>query len=160
MSEDNNSVDGHIMEPESVAHELRELQILNDPITENEVLKSIAKLKNDKAPRYDNIGNEYIKCTKTLLCKVYVNIFNRILDTGYLPEEWLMGVIVPLYINKGDFDEPNNYRSITFLSCLGKLFTSILNDRLTQFSDRHNIIKETQAGFRQGYSTLDHIFLT
>ena len=45
------------------------------------------------------------------------------------------------------------------LSCLGKLFTSIINDRLTHFSNRHDIVKETQAGLRQGYRTLDHIFL-
>ena len=60
---------------------------------------------------------------------------------------------------KGDSRDPNNYRDITLLSCMGKLFTSILNDRLTQYSDSMNIISETQAGFRQDYSTLDHIFL-
>ena len=159
LSEENNSVDEHIVEPESVAHELRDMQILNDSITENEVLKAIGKLKNDKAPGYDNIVNEYIKCTKHFLCNLYVKFFNRILDTGYLPEEWLIGVIVPLYKNKGDADDPHNYRGITLLSCLGKLFTSIINDRLTQFSNRYDIVQETQAGFRQGYSTLDHIFL-
>ncbi len=45
------------------------------------------------------------------------------------------------------------------LSCLGKLFTSILNERLTEYSNTFNIINETQVGFRQEYLTLDYIFL-
>lgn len=85
--------------------------------------------------------------------------FNKILDTGHLPEEWFIGVIVPSYKNKGDIKDPHNYRGITLLRCLSKLFTSISNERLTEFSDKCNIVQETQAGFRQGYSTLDHIFL-
>ena len=45
------------------------------------------------------------------------------------------------------------------LSCMGKLFTSVLNERLSRYSDAMNIINATQAGFRNGYCTLDHIFL-
>ncbi len=42
---------------------------------------------------------------------------------------------------------------------MGKLFTSILNERLNEYSNKLSLINETQAGFKQGYSTLDHIFL-
>ena len=86
-------------------------------------------------------------------------MFNKTLDTGIMPTEWLVGMIVPLYKNKGNKEDTNNYRGITLLSCMGKLFTSILNDRLNEYSNNISIINETQAGFRQGYSTLDHIFL-
>lgn len=44
------------------------------------------------------------------------------------------------------------------LSCLGKLFTSVLNNRLTAFLEENNILDENQAGFRKGYSCSDHIF--
>ena len=133
--------------------------ILNDPITEQEVLKSIKKLKNNKAPGTDMIINEYIKTTKNILLPFYVMFFNKILDNGVMPSEWLVGMIVPIYKGKGDTSDVNNYRGITLLSCLGKLFTSILNERLTKYSNTMNIINETQAGFRHDYSTLDHIFL-
>ena len=53
----------------------------------------------------------------------------------------------------------NNYRPITILSCLGKLFTSVLNSRLTAFLDSNEILLENQAGFRKGYETTDHIFV-
>ncbi len=45
------------------------------------------------------------------------------------------------------------------LSCLGKLFTSVLNERLTEYSNTNNGIHETQAGFTRDYSTLDYTFL-
>ena len=44
------------------------------------------------------------------------------------------------------------------LSCLGKPFTSILNNRLTKYLESHAALNENQAGFRQGYSTADHVF--
>ena len=58
-----------------------------------------------------------------------------------------------------DINDCNNYRGITLLCCIGKLFTSILNKRLKDFSILHNVIGESQAGFSHEYSTLDHIFV-
>ncbi len=105
------------------------------------------------------IINEYIKSTQHIMCPLYLSSFDKVPDTGDIPSEWLMATIVPLYKNKGDKCDANNYRGITLLSCVGKLLTSILNDRLTKFSDTMNVISENQAGCRQGYSTLDLIFL-
>ena len=89
---------------------------------------------------------------------VYVSLFNLILKTGIIPDEWAVGQIKPIYKNKGPISDPNNYRPITILSCLNKLFTSVLNDRLTHYLDENEILSENQAGFRKSYSTSDHIF--
>jgi hypothetical protein len=133
--------------------------ILNSKITEAEILKCIVKLKNSKAPSpVDNIINEYIKATKVMLLPIYCKLFNCVFDTGFLPNSWLEGMILPIYKNKGDAKDPNNYRPITILSCLGKLFTAVLNQRLTNFLESYNILDENQAGFRKGYSCFDHIF--
>ena len=48
---------------------------------------------------------------------------------------------------------------ITLLSCFGKLFTAVLNERLTSYFEENHLIWEEQAGFRHGHSTLDHIFV-
>ena len=53
---------------------------------------------------------------------------------------------------------PEIYRPITLVSCLNKLFTSILNCRLQNFAEHFHLISENQAGFRKQYSTVDHIF--
>jgi hypothetical protein len=52
-----------------------------------------------------------------------------------MPSSWLIGMIKPIYKNKGDKFDPKNYRPITIVSCLGKLFTAILNEKLTEFSE-------------------------
>ena len=90
---------------------------------------------------------------------MYEKIFNVIFDTGIISSAWLEGVIRPIYKNKGDPKEANNYRPITILGCLGKVFTSVLNSRLTNFLDSDEIILENQAGLRKEYATTDHIFV-
>ena len=92
------------------------------------------------------------------MINVYVYLFNFIFDTGILPEAWLIGNVIPIFKHKGCKLDPHNYRPITLLSCLGKIFTSILNDRLSSFVENFQILNENQAGFRQGYSTTHHIF--
>ncbi len=83
--------------------------MLNNPITSHEIMKCINKLKNNKSPESDMILNEYIKNTKDIMCPLYVKLFNKILDTGDFPSELLVGVIIPLYKNKGDINYCNNY---------------------------------------------------
>ena len=52
-----------------------------------------------------------------------------------------------------------NGRSLTIISCFGKLFSSILNTRLNNFSDDFYLICENQGGFRKGYSTTDNLLI-
>ena len=89
---------------------------------------------------------------------LYIKLFNFIFETGIIPDTWLEGKIRPIFKNKGDKMKPENFRPITILSCLSKLFTSILNNRLTKFLDTYDPLNENQASFRKGYSTVDHIF--
>ena len=58
--------------------------------------------------------------------QVYVELFNRILNEGQIPEAWTMGMIVPIYKNNGDKSDCNNYRGITILSCLGNFLQALL----------------------------------
>ena len=147
---------------EDFCYELPEIEngdeILNGEITEEEIICAIKDLKNGKAPGCDDVVNEYIKSTKDLFMPLYLKLFNLILDSGVIPEIWLSGIIVPIYKNRGDPSNPDSYRGITLLSCVGKLFTSILNTRLSKYADLLEIIPDSQAGFRKGYSTLDNIF--
>ncbi|MES9879996.1 MAG: reverse transcriptase family protein, partial [Sedimenticola sp.] len=134
-------------------------EILNSKISEDEIRKCARNLKNNKSPSLDNVLNEYIKCTLDKLLPIYQSLFNIILDTGILPESWLVGVIKPIYKHKGETSDPGNYRPITLVSCFGKLFTAILNVRLNSFLEHEEILNENQAGFRKNYSTSDHIFV-
>ena len=74
-----------------------------------------------------------------------------------LPAGWTKTIIVPLH-KKGDPNDMDNYRGISLLSVLGKVFTFILNKRLTEWTDLKDVLSDAQAGFRKTYSTTDHIF--
>jgi hypothetical protein len=87
------------------------------------------------------------------LISIYSKLFNIVFDTGIIPESWLTDIIRPVYKHKGKVDDPDNYRAIT----LGKLFTSIINNRLTFLSYEFEIISKNQSGFRKGFSTKDNI---
>ena len=55
-------------------------------------------------------------------------------------------------------DDSKNCRGITLLSCLGKLFSALLNNRLSKYVEKYGKIRQEQAGFRQGYITVDHLY--
>lgn len=68
---------------------------------------------------------------------------------------------MPINKNKGNPNDLASYRGNTLrlVSSLGKLFTSILNIRLTKYADLVNMIPDSQAWFRKGYSTADNTFV-
>ena len=68
-----------------------------------------------------------------------------------------MGLIISLH-KKGDVNCVENYKGITLLCTFGKLFTRILNNRLSFWTDAYGVYIEAQAGFRANHSTVDHIF--
>ena len=119
-------------------------------------------MSNGKSAALDNITNGYIKGSCSELLPLYHTLFSTVvLDSGVLPTSWLTGYIIPLYKNKGDPANPDNYRPITILSCLREVFTAILNDRLTSYMhlETHNLLNINQAGFRKKHSTWDGMCL-
>ena len=114
--------------PSNAGNEYSESETLNSPITEDEVSKAVKRLKNGKACGEDCILNEMIKAFSEDHLHLLTQTFNVVLLSGHIPKEWATGVIKPIYKNKGDIDDPDNYRGITLLSCLGKLFTSVINE--------------------------------
>ena len=69
----------------------------------------------------------FLKYGKSYLCPVLAKLFNVVLNSGIFPESWAKGLIVPVYKNKGDRSDPNNYRGITLISCVCKMFTSLIS---------------------------------
>ena len=144
-------------DPRQIKHSINE--DINKNFTVYEVKKLVCKLKQNKACGIDNVINEYLKNCPEQVYTLIVKLFNIVLISGIVPNDWCIGMIKPLYKKKGSMDDPDNYRGITLLSCVGKLFTACLNSRLTSYLDGVGILGEEQAGFREGYSTLDHIFV-
>ena len=123
---------------------------INGPILWSEIEKAILKLKNNKSSGPDMILNEHIKSTYRLpaMREIIIKLFNIVFDTGLIPADWSVGNIIPIYKQKGDVTDPVNYRPITLLNCMGKLFTCIINNRLQTYSEKYEKLSQCQAGFR------------
>ena len=132
---------------------------LNSDVRVNEVAEQIKKLKNGKAPGIDGVINEFLKNSPVAIVENITKFFNLVLSSGVVPRDWTIGLIQPIYKGKGSLKNADNYRGITLLSSIGKLFTSILNDRIKNYFDCTGFLGDEQAGFRKGHSTLDHIFV-
>lgn len=135
-----------------------ENSMINTAFDVDEVTKGISKLRCNKACGIDGIVNEFIKDAADLIAPSITKIFNLILDSGIVPDDWCLGIITAIFKNKGSPEDPSNYRGISILSCFSKLFTSLINERLTKYLDCMGNLCENQTGFRNDYSTLDHIF--
>ena len=73
------------------------------------------------------------------------------------PELWVKFIIIPIF-KKGDVNDTGNYRRISLLSHVGKLFTSLINSRLVKWSEENDILTDAQFGFRPGLRTTVAIF--
>ena len=131
---------------------------LNVPISISEVQKAIRLCKNNKAPGVDCIPNEVIKHPniEKLLHQVYCYCF----ENGIVPKLWLRSLIkpIPKGADKNPF-LPLSYRGISLISCIGKVYSSILNSRLSVYLEENNILVDEQNGFRKSRSCEDHAFV-
>ena len=131
-----------------------DLDILNRPITHPELSKSIKKLKKGKSCSTDLISNEMLQSMTPLCTQAVLKTFNHSLTSGLYP--WHTSVITPIYKSGNPFS-PDNYRAIAVGSCMGKLFSSILLDRMLDFKNTYCPDPKEQLGFSKGAQTNDHV---
>ena len=142
---------------------------LDGPISDEEIFQAIRKLNMGKAGGIDGILASILKPAAGAVGtnkKAHVNevvealslLFNFVFKHEVWPERWGRGIIFPLYKEDSRLD-PGNYRPITLLSTVGKLFGSIVENRLSTWSEKHNVLSDHQGGFRRGRGTPDLIFL-
>ena len=119
---------------------------LDYEIIVDELEYAAGKLKYGKASGYDNNCNEMIIALVRTYPTVLVKLFNKILESSEVIPEWALGMIVPIHKDGPKLDT-SNYRGITLISCLGKLFMSILNNRLSVFAVENGLLSPAQLGF-------------
>ena len=106
-----------------------EIEQLNSKFTEAEFELTLKRLQNNKSPSIDLISNEMLKCGQSQQKALILKLFNSCLQFGVYP--WNCSMTTPLH-KKRVRQNPGNYRAITLGSCLGKLFSSLLLQRLIE----------------------------
>ena len=127
-------------------------------IKEEEVLKAIKGLKKNKSPGLDNIISEFIIYGKYDLVKSICKLFNLVFRTTSYPKIWTVSYLKPVH-KKDIISDPGNYRGIAVSSCLSKLFSLVLLNRLHDYVEKTKPLSINQIGFRKGKRTTDHIFV-
>ena len=71
------------------------------------------------------------------------------------PSCWKFPSVIPVFKNSGERSDPHNYRPISLLPIISKVFESLINRSLVNHLDSHNLFSDYQYGFRSGRSTAD-----
>ncbi|KAK3542878.1 hypothetical protein QTP70_006134 [Hemibagrus guttatus] len=123
-------------------------------IGKDEVRKALKRMKSGKAVGPDDIPVEVWKCLGEAAVEFLTSLFNRVLESERMPEEWRRSVLVPIFKNKGDVQSCSNYRGIKLMSHTMKLWERVVEARLRKVVE----ICEQQYGFMPRKSTTDAIF--
>ena len=121
-------------------------------ISHNEIKNAIKNLKNSNSSGADEITATFVKLSAPILIPALHGIFNLSLTTGVYPQKLKIAKVVPVH-KKGDSTSMNNYRPISILSTINKIFEKILHARLTKYIEDFNILYKYQFGFRKNHST-------
>jgi len=129
-------------------------QEVSPPISLDEIVEAVRKLKKDKSPGADNIPAELITNAGDISHRILWKICNEVWNKGKWPRAWTESLIVTIP-KKGNLKKCTNYRTISLISHPSKVLLQILLTRLK--TQTEHLLSEEQAGFRAGRSTTEQI---
>jgi hypothetical protein len=121
-------------------------------IEEDEVAKILRNLKPKYSSGYDNISAVLLKLSGNALIKPLTLIINQSLHNGIFPQKLKIAKVIPIY-KKDDPHLPNNYRPISLLPAISKVFEKVAHKQLQNYFSNNDLFYNHQYGFREGYST-------
>ena len=128
------------------------------PIAFDELHHAIIHLPNYKAAGPDAVVNELLKISPLEIRLAILALFNQVFISGTIPSDWRSSTTVAIP-KKGDLLDSSNWRGISLLPALYKLYTKIHLDRLTTFLKLHSPIHWAQSGYRAGRGTVEQASL-
>lgn len=121
--------------------------------TTDEVGKIIDNLNPNSGSGVDGVSTKAIKCLKNVIVDDLTKCINKCLDEGTFPKSLKIAKVTPVY-KSGTKSDPGNYRPISVLPVISKIYEKILYDRLKKFLESKNFLYKKQYGFRPNSNTL------
>ena len=121
-------------------------------VTTSDVENIIDKLKNKSSSGYDGISNTILKSIKSVIINPLTLIINQMVETGIFPDVLKISKVIPIY-KKGDVSLLSNYRPISLLPTLSKIFERVIYNQLYNYFVDNSLLTEYQFGFRVKHST-------
>ena len=85
-----------------------------------------------------------------------MKIISASLHTGVVPDDWKTANVTPIF-KTGNRQRVENYRPVSLTSLLGKACETVIRDAILDHLDRHQLIADSQHGFRRGGSCLSNL---
>lgn len=113
----------------------------------------LQNVKIDKATGLDKIPCRLVKEAAPVIAESLCFIFNRSISLGVFPTDWKTARVTPIY-KSGPKDDMNNYRPISVISPIAKVFERIIYNQLYGHLQLNNLLSNYQSGFRSLHSTV------
>jgi hypothetical protein len=108
----------------------------------------LSKLKEKTSTGYDNISATILKKLATALSPNITILFNASIEKNYFPKMWKSANVAAIWKGKGSKMDPSNYRPISVLPVLARMFEKAVSKQLSLYCDDRNVIPDQQYGFR------------
>ena len=127
-------------------------------ISDKELRDALAAIKIGKSAGPDEVLGEYLKIFGNICEPIMLNLVRVIFSESSYPEKWTLNFLRPIY-KKGSAKNTNNFRGLAIGSVFGKLYSTILLNRLMRYIRGKQLISPKQIGFMKNAGASDHIFL-
>ena len=123
------------------------------PIGLQDIREAIGKIKTSRGSGVDGISSFFLKFTLPTIENSLALIFNFSIETGVFPDSWKTARVTPIY-KDGEKAIKSNYRPISVLPVISKLFEKLVFNQLYQYLNGSGLLYKGQSGFRELYSTV------
>ena len=124
--------------------------------TPQEVCTVLKNLDTTKAVGPDKISNRILRNLAQFICYPLCLIFNSSLSSGLFPSSWKLANVSPIH-KKNDRQNKSNYRPISLLSCIAKVFERLVFNVLFNYCKINNLLTERNSGFKPLDSTVNQL---
>jgi hypothetical protein len=130
-------------------------------VTMSEVEEALNSMSATSSPGYNGIHPKVLKLVPEVFLPIFTDLFNCCIKCGVIPDDFKFAIVIPLF-KKGDPADINNYRGISILPFLAKLFEKLIANQIKKYFESNNLFYSGQHGFRRGHSceTALHEILT
>ncbi|XP_045474969.1 uncharacterized protein LOC123680892 [Harmonia axyridis] len=122
------------------------------PTTPEEVKRAVSEMKKKTSRDIYGFSVSLLKEVIDYLADPLSELINSCFQKGYFPDEMKLARVIPIY-KKGDQELCHNYRPISLLPAMSKIFESLKKSRLVSFLESHSLLSDHQHGFRRSGST-------
>ena len=122
-------------------------------VTDEDIFLIIKKMKVKNSSGHDNISSKLLKQMAPIIHSILRLIVNQSINTGIFPDSLKLAIVKPLFKNKDSENDFGNYRPISLLTTISKIFERVIFNQLYEYMTLNNLFINSQYGFRKKHST-------